>query len=38
MILSGFVEDANDGFIYFKDNLNKFHILNIKNILDIEIE
>ena len=37
VVLSGNIEEVNDGLIYFKDEKNIFHILNSKNILDIEI-
>ena len=37
VVLNGNIEEVNDGLIYFKDEKNIFHILNSKNILDIEI-
>ena len=37
VVLCGNIEEVNEGFIYFKDDKNVFHILNCKNILDIEM-
>ena len=37
MGFKGIIEDIKDGFIYFKDEYDEFHILNIKNIIDIKI-
>ena len=37
VVLCGNIEEVNEGLIYFKDDKNVFHILNCKNILDIEI-
>ena len=37
VVLYGNIEEVNEGLIYFKDDKNVFHILNCKNILDIEI-
>ena len=37
VVLIGNIEEVNEGMIYFKDDKNTFHILNSKNILDIEI-
>ena len=35
--LKGIIEEVKDGLIYFQDEHNKFHILNIQNIIDIKI-
>ena len=35
--LNGTIEEIKDGFIYFHEDNNKFHILNMKNIIDIII-
>ena len=37
VVLCGNIEEVNEGLIYFKDDKNVFHILNCKNILDIEM-
>ena len=37
VVLCGNIEEVNEGLIFFKDDRNVFHILNCKNILDIEI-
>ena len=35
--VNGVIEEIKDGFIYFHEENNKFHILNMKNIIDIII-
>ena len=35
--VNGVIEEIKDGFIYFHEDNNKFHILNMKNIIDIII-
>ncbi len=35
--LNGIIEEIKDGFIYFKDEHSEFHILNLKNIIDIKV-
>ena len=35
--LNGTIEEIKDGFIYFKDEHSEFHILNLKNIIDIKV-
>ena len=35
--LYGTIEEVKDGFIYFKDDHSEFHILNLKNIIDIKV-
>ena len=35
--LSGIIEEIKDGIIYFHDDENEFHILNVKNIIDIKL-
>ena len=37
VVLCGNIAEVNEGLIYFKDDKNVFHILNCKNILDIEM-
>lgn len=35
--LSGIIKEIKDGFIYFCDEKNEFHILSVKNIIDIKL-
>ena len=35
--VNGVIEEIKDGFIYFHEDNNKFHILNMNNIIDIII-
>ena len=37
LLLKGIIEEINNGFIYFKDEYNEFHILNLKNVIDIKL-
>ena len=37
LYMNGIIEEIKDGLVYFKDDKNKFHILNMKNIIDIMI-
>ena len=37
LVFSGIIEEIKDGLIYFKEEHNEFHILNMKNIIDIKI-
>ena len=37
LVFSGIIEEIKDGLIYFKEEHNGFHILNMKNIIDIKI-
>ena len=37
LYMNGIIEEIKDGLVYFKDDKNIFHILNMKNIIDIMI-
>ena len=37
LVFNGIIEEIKDGLIYFKEEHNGFHILNMKNIIDIKI-
>ena len=37
LYMNGAIEEIKDGFIYFLEENNKYHLLNIKNIIDIEL-
>ena len=37
LYMNGIIEEIKDVLVYFKDDKNKFHILNMKNIIDIMI-